>query len=224
VPPASIRAQSPADSRLTNRPAADAEPPRPGRRPGPTTTAQAILTQARDQFSRHGYAQTSLRAIADAAGVDPALIAHFFGSKRGLFEAAIEVPLNPDMPALIEFQTSQREPVERLAKLFLDLWDTPDVAEALSAIILEAAHRTSAAQAMARFMYTWVGQPITEELGVDHPQVRLRLMVGFIGAVALQRRFDPEAVLASLTPEQIVAVIVPTMRFILTNPLPPGLP
>ncbi|MDR0592952.1 MAG: hypothetical protein LBG60_06795 [Bifidobacteriaceae bacterium] len=128
------------------------------------------------------------------------------------------------MPALVEFQTSDKEPVERLARLYIELWGTADVADALSAIILEAAHDANTARAMARFMYTWVGQPIIEELGVDHPELRLRLMVGFMGSVALQRRFDPRSLLAALSPEQVVAVIVPTMRFILTSPLPTEVP
>ncbi|MDR2378179.1 MAG: TetR family transcriptional regulator [Bifidobacteriaceae bacterium] len=191
-----------------------------GRRPGPTTTAQTILTHARDQFSRRGYARTSLRAIADAAGVDPALIAHFFNSKRGLFEAAIEVPLKADMPALVEFRTSDKDPVERLATMYVKLWETPAVAQALTAIILEAGHDMAAARAMARFMYTWVGEPLVSEMGVDHPELRLRLMVGFMGAIALQRQFDAQSMLARLSPAQVVALMTPTMRFILTNPLP----
>jgi AcrR family transcriptional regulator len=178
------------------------------------------LTHAREQFSRRGYANTSLRSIAEAAGVDPALIAHFFGSKRGLFEAAIEVPLSPDTPALAEFRSSQGDPVERLAVMYVKLWDTPGVAQALSTIVLEAAHDTAAAKAMARFMYTWVGQPLVDELGTDHPELRLRMMVGFMAAIALQRRFDPESMFASLTQEQVVALMTPTMRFMMTSPLP----
>jgi AcrR family transcriptional regulator len=161
-----------------------------------------------------------LRAIADAAGVDPALIAHFFNSKRGLFEAAIEVPLKADMPALVEFRTSDKDPVERLATMYVKLWETPAVAQALTAIILEAGHDMAAARAMARFMYTWVGEPLVSEMGVDHPELRLRLMVGFMGAIALQRQFDAQSMLARLSPAQVVALMTPTMRFILTNPLP----
>jgi AcrR family transcriptional regulator len=198
--------------------------PKAGRRPGPSTTAQAILTHARDRFSRHGYAKTSLRSIADDAGVDPALIAHFFGSKRGLFDAAIQVPLTPELPAMVEFQTSAKEPVERLATMYVKLWETPEVAQALAAIILEAAHDAAAARAMARFMYTWVGEPLVRELGVDHPELRLRMVVGFMGAIALQRQFDADCMLAQLGPDQLVELMVPTMRFILTSPLPQGVP
>jgi AcrR family transcriptional regulator len=153
--------------------------------------------------------------------VDAALIAHFFGSKRGLFDAAIEVPLKEDMPALVRFRTSDKEPVERLATLYVELWSTPEIAQALATIITEAAHDTSAARAMARFMFTWVGQPMIEELGLDQAELRMRLMVGFMGSVALQRQFDAKSMLAALTNDQIVALMVPIMRFILTNPLPP---
>ncbi|MDR1187069.1 MAG: TetR/AcrR family transcriptional regulator [Bifidobacteriaceae bacterium] len=193
--------------------------PKPGRRPGPTTTAQAILRHARQLFSLNGYAKTTLRDIAEAAGVDAKLIFHFFGSKRGLFDAATEVPLDPDMPALAEFRNSTEDPVRRLARMYFTLWGTDEVAQALSAIIIEAAHDPAAARAMARFMYTWVGGPLVEELGVDQPELRLRLMVGFMAAIALQRHFDPHCMLAALTLEQVVDLAEPTMRFVLASPL-----
>jgi AcrR family transcriptional regulator len=194
-----------------------------GRRPGPTTTAQAILTCARALFSQNGYSKTSLRQVADAAGVDPSLIFHFFGSKRGLFEAAIEVPLDPDMPALVEFRDSTEDPVRRLARMYFKLWGTPEVAQALSAIVIEAAHDPAAARAMARFMYTWVGGPLIAELGTDHPELRLRMMIGFMAAIALQRHFDANCMLAALDLGQVIALAEPTMRFILSNPLPDGI-
>lgn len=58
-----------------------------GRRPGGSGTRDAILAAAKDAFSAQGYTATSLRAVARAAGVDPSLVTHFFGSKPGLFEA-----------------------------------------------------------------------------------------------------------------------------------------
>ncbi|MDR2566904.1 MAG: hypothetical protein LBC97_12795 [Bifidobacteriaceae bacterium] len=108
--------------------------------------------------------------------------------------------------------------------MYVKLWETPEVAQALSAIVLEAAHDTAAARAMARFMYTWVGEPLVRELGSDHPELRLRMMVGFMGAIALQRQFDPNCMLASLGTDQLIELMVPTMRFILTHPLPGDAP
>src|SRR3978361_1274026 len=68
---------------------------RAGRRPGPTETPQAILAAARDLFAQRGYQATSVRAIAAAAGVNPALVHHYFGTKGDLFVAAMDLPVNP---------------------------------------------------------------------------------------------------------------------------------
>ena len=65
---------------------------RKGRRPGNPGTADEILRSARDSFASLGYERASVRGIARAAGVDPALVLHYFGSKQHLFVAAVELP------------------------------------------------------------------------------------------------------------------------------------
>ncbi|MDR1392921.1 MAG: TetR family transcriptional regulator [Bifidobacteriaceae bacterium] len=199
-------------------------PVRPGRRPGNEPTAEVILHHAREFFAAKGYAHTSLRAVAEAARVDPAMIAYFFGSKAGLFQAAIRVPISLNMPAMIEFRASNAEPAERVARFFFSLWADPPVAQALTAIILEAGINSAAGRALRHFMWAYVGGPIMQQAKADNPEVRLRMAVGLMGGVALQRRFDRGSVLAALTLDQVVAVVGPTLRHILTAPLPDGLP
>src|ERR671933_897371 len=63
-----------------------------GRRPGSTATKDAILDAARELFGARGYDGTTIRGIATQAGVDPALVHHFFGSKDDLFLTVLEVP------------------------------------------------------------------------------------------------------------------------------------
>ena len=58
-----------------------------GRRPGNNPTRETILDAAEETFAKSGYAGTSLREIADKAGVNQALLHHYFGSKDGLFKA-----------------------------------------------------------------------------------------------------------------------------------------
>ena len=69
---------------------------RAGRRPGdPEDTRRAILDAARRAFAANGFDRATIRAIAAAAGVDPASVMHHFGNKRGLFVAAHELPDDP---------------------------------------------------------------------------------------------------------------------------------
>ncbi|RSD10513.1 TetR/AcrR family transcriptional regulator [Amycolatopsis eburnea] len=66
-------------------------PHRPGRWRSGAESKQRILRTARELFGRHGYRGTTVRAIATAAEVDPAMVFYFFGTKQGLFAAAIEM-------------------------------------------------------------------------------------------------------------------------------------
>ena len=70
-------------------------PGRTGRRGGDSGTREAILDAARKRFAAHGYAGATIRRIAADAGVDPALVHHFFGTKERLFAAAVRLPVVP---------------------------------------------------------------------------------------------------------------------------------
>src|SRR6185436_3436569 len=73
----------------------NAERKRPGRPPGTSDTRERILVSARELFARNGIDNTSIRAIATDADVDPALVHHYFGTKTQLFAAAIHIPIDP---------------------------------------------------------------------------------------------------------------------------------
>ncbi len=105
------------------RPVTDTSAPR-GRRPGPTETREKILAEARDLFAEKGYDGASLRAIARAAGVDPALVHHFFGNKEGVFIEAMRFPVDPSV-VLPRIMGAPRDRLgEALVRTFLDVWGT----------------------------------------------------------------------------------------------------
>src|SRR6185436_9868782 len=96
---------------------------RPGRPPGTSDTRDRILASARELFARNGIDKTSIRAIASGAGVDAALVHHYFGTKQQLFAAAIHIPIDP-----MQVIGPLREvPVEELGStlpsILLALWD-----------------------------------------------------------------------------------------------------
>jgi AcrR family transcriptional regulator len=57
-------------------------------------TRAAILRSAQQAFAARGYAAVGLREITAAAGVNPALVSRYFGSKEKLFEAALAAALD----------------------------------------------------------------------------------------------------------------------------------
>ena len=97
---------------------------RPGRPAGNSNTRDRILASARELFARNGISNTSIRAVAAAAGVDSALVHHYFGTKQKLFAAAVRVPIDP----MAVIGPLREVPVEELGykipSILLPLWDS----------------------------------------------------------------------------------------------------
>src|SRR6266545_3836915 len=98
---------------------------RTGRRPGNQDTREAILAAARATFADRGYDRASIRAIATSAGVDPALVHHYFGTKEELFLATVNAPIDP-REVIPEILAGSRDEIgERLVRMFVRVWDSP---------------------------------------------------------------------------------------------------
>jgi len=99
---------------------------RSGRRGGDSGTREAILAAARARFGDLGYDRTTIRGIAADAGVDPALVHHFYGTKESLFAAAMRLPLNPGdvVDAVLKAAPDDQgqELGEHLMRTLLGIW------------------------------------------------------------------------------------------------------
>ena len=89
---------------------------------------------AREEFAERGFDATTVRRIAGRAGVDPAMIAHHFGSKRDLFLAVLDVPINPSAEIAVAVQGPPEQLAERLLGRLLTVWDSPAGAAAVAAL------------------------------------------------------------------------------------------
>src|SRR6476661_8008143 len=101
--------------------------PRRGRRPGAPDTRAAILASARALFAEHGYAGTTVRAVATAAGVDGALVHHYFGTKQDLFLAALELPVDPRVVLAGAVAEGPDTAGDQMLRVFLSVWDDPEL-------------------------------------------------------------------------------------------------
>ncbi|MDI2132922.1 TetR/AcrR family transcriptional regulator [Yinghuangia seranimata] len=111
-------------------------PGRPaGRRSGAPDTRRQILDAARAEFARSGYAGTSVRGIARSAGVDPALVHHYFGPKERVFIAALDLPLDPDVLVPHILADGPDRMGERLARFFFTLWEDPELQPRMLALL-----------------------------------------------------------------------------------------
>ncbi|WP_407341681.1 TetR/AcrR family transcriptional regulator [Pengzhenrongella phosphoraccumulans] len=96
-----------------------------GPRPAGEDTRAAILVAAQVEFAESGFDATSVRAVARRAGVDPALVRHYFGSKSDLFVALNGLPERPGQILGALFDAGTDGVGRRMVALFFTLWDTP---------------------------------------------------------------------------------------------------
>jgi AcrR family transcriptional regulator len=194
---------------------------RPGRPPGDSRTREQIAAAARRQFADLGYERTTIRSIAKEAGVDPALVHHFFGSKQRLFLSVTELPLQPEevLPGVLAGRRS--EAGMRLARFSVELWENPEARERLAGILRAAVSEPEAAQ-MARELATerFVGA-ISESLGVDDAPLRASLISSQGIGIAMARYILRVEPLASMDPDALVDAIAPTFQNYLTGPVGP---
>lgn len=118
-----------------------------GRRPGETRTREAILTAARVCFAERGFDATSLRRIAETAGVDQSLVHHFYGTKENLFLQALELPGKIEEAITAAAQGGLDGIGERVVRAHLSVWDDVSSRPALMTMVRSAAiHRAAAAR------------------------------------------------------------------------------
>ncbi|MFC9971373.1 TetR family transcriptional regulator [Spirillospora sp. NPDC127200] len=182
----------------------------PGRRPGPPETREAILAAARELFAEKGYDGASVRAIARAAGVDAALVHHFYGSKEGVFVAAMRFPVDPGelMPFIMSAPRDRLG--ETMARVFLSVWDDPDRRAPILALLRSAMTNEKAAAMMREFVSEALFARAAELHGV--PLVRVNAAAGqMIGVVILRHVLRVEPI-ASVTEDELVGLLAPTLQ------------
>lgn len=192
--------------------------PRRGRRPGAPDTRAAILAAARTLFASGGFKGTSVRAIAAEAGVDAALVHHYFGTKDDLFVAALEIPVDP-RERLAEVVAGGPDGAgERLVRIFLSVWDDPDLR--LPLIGLARNVLDPAGQRLMRDGFVpAVLLPVGVGLGLDRPEVRMPLVASQMVGLILTRYVLEVEPLATLPAADLVTIYGPTIQRYLTGPL-----
>ena len=111
---------------------------RTGRRAGDSGTREAILAASRKRFAEHGYDGATIRGIAADAGVDPALVHHFFGSKERLFAAAMRLPVVPGelIAAALAAGPGPGDSLgEHLVRTVLRVWDVHEIRDILLGVL-----------------------------------------------------------------------------------------
>jgi AcrR family transcriptional regulator len=194
--------------------------PRRGRRPGVSATREQILAAARESFARNGFDRTSVRAVAAAAGVDPALVRRFFGTKEDLMVAALTAAMSPEGRLADALAGDPSGIGERLVDYFLTVWDADPNQSVMLAMLRSACTNDRAAELLGRFITEQVLARLAQTLDEPEAQRRASLVASQVVGLAIVRyvvRIEP---LASASPAELRALIGPSLQRYLVGPLP----
>ena len=189
---------------------------RSGRRPGPTTTREAIAEAARRQFAELGYDRATMRGIAGEAGVDAALVVRFYGSKDALFQEVMALPpaVSEALAGLVD---GPRATVgRRLAEVIVGLLENPRSRSIVVGRIRSASSHPDAAALVRETVTRDVGR-LAATLTDDEPETRAVLVGSQIVGLALARYIVRVEPLASLPAAKVIDYIAPTFQHCLVG-------
>ncbi|MEU0534906.1 TetR family transcriptional regulator [Amycolatopsis tolypomycina] len=189
---------------------------RRGRRPAGQDTRTALVEAARAVFAETGYDGATVRAIATRAGVDAAMVNHWFGGKEGLFaQAVLELPFDPLVLQKALLDGPADELGERIVRTFITSWDTAG-GGVFVALIRSITGHEQAGHVLRDFFQRFFSALI-DSVGSDRIPLRMNLcatqMVG-LGMVRYVAKFEP---LTTEDVEVLVRAIAPNLQRYLTG-------
>lgn len=204
---------------------------RTGRRSGESGTREAILEAARQQFASRGYDKATIRGIAAGAGVDPALVHHYYGSKERLFTAAMRLPVIPSevLQSVIGAPRGPRGGAglgERLVRTAVGVWDSEGVRAPFVGLLRSALTNENAAAMLREFVTSTIigtvagAAPGRDGHGSD-ARYRASLAASQMVGLAVTRYVLKLEPVASATPDELAAAVGPALQRYLTGDLGP---
>ena len=181
---------------------------------------EAVLAAAKARFAAEGYEKTTLRSIADDANVDPSMVLYLFGSKADLFREALRLIIDPAalVAALTGGADDEPDIGTRMVRTYLRIWESPDTGPSMVAMLQSATSNSDAHDAFRAFMQNYVLTAVSDVLG-GGDQARLRSMLAasqLVGAAVL-RYVMKVAPLATLSDDEMVRLLAPTVTRYLTG-------
>jgi hypothetical protein len=195
---------------------------RRGRRPAGEDTRGTILAAARDEFAERGFDGASMRSVARRADVDPALVRHYFRDKSELFAAGM-IPQGADPSVIVGGITAGG--VDglggRLVGAVLGVWDA-DGGAAFRVAFAGMSSGEVQAEALMGYVAREVFGQVVRVLPPPDQQLRVSLVASHVAGVLLARHVMRLEPLASMSIDQVVAVVGPVVQRYLTEPLGDG--
>ncbi len=196
-----------------------------GRRPASSDTRGAIVEAARAEFAESGYDATSLRGVARRAGVDPALLHHYFDGKPGLFAEVLQVPADPEALIRAVAEGPLEDVGEQMARTFLTVWDAPEGRERFQVLMRSAVSHDDAARMLREFVVGTIFSGLLrqvaarhEEVSVAEIEVRASLAAAQMVGVGMLRYVIGHPVMVEASADLLAAHLGPTLQRYLAGP------
>jgi AcrR family transcriptional regulator len=183
-----------------------------GRPRGQSGTREAIVTEARRQFSELGYGRTTLRGIAREAGVDPRLLLHYFGSKQDLFKASVELPMEPEHVIDVVFGSGVDGVPGNAARLMLSVLDDAETRRPMQALLRAAVTEPEAAALIRQVLTERLLLPIAQRVGGKRPELRASLLASQVVGLLLVRHVVGIEPLAAASRDDLERALVPVFE------------
>ncbi len=193
-------------------------PRRRGRRGTGEDTKAQLLTAARAEFAARGYDGATVRRIAERAGVDAAMVNHWFGGKESLFTASLEVPVDPTQIRAEILPGDPEQLGERIVRRFLTIWDGAG-SDPLVALLRSVTAHPFAARMMREFITRVMIGPVVSTVAPDRHAERGALVASQVLGLGMMRYVVKLEPLASAGHDEVIAAIAPTLQRYLTGDL-----
>ena len=194
---------------------------RRGRRQGEPVSRDAVLSAAKQRFATEGYEKTTLRVIAQDAHVDPSMVLYLFGSKEELFRESLRLIIDPEVLVAALTGAADDDPHigTRMVRTYLRIWETPDTAASMRAMLQSATSNSDAQDAFRGFMQNYVLTAVSGVLGGgDEARLRAMLAAGTLVGTAMLRYIIQVPPLATLSADEVVKLIAPAVTRYLVAP------
>ncbi|UYO96510.1 TetR family transcriptional regulator [Microbacterium sp. M28] len=193
---------------MTEHPA----PRRRGRPRGRSDARARIIAAAVDEFAERGYDGATIRSIAGRAGVDSALVHHYFGTKADLFAEAVGMPLRPDMDVPAILAGPREEVGERLVRYILEAFEDPDVRRRGVMLMRTAVASKLTTPLLAGFLSRELIGRIARTLDVPDAELRAGLVASQIAGLLLTRFVLKLPPMAGASIDDLVDRVGPTVQ------------
>jgi AcrR family transcriptional regulator len=180
-------------------------------------TRALIVAAAAREFARDGYDSTSMRGVARAAGVDPALVRHYFADKADLFAEAVAAPMRPDRIVARALAGPREHIGENLVRFIVTTLDEPGASDRVLRMLHTALGQEFAARMLRQFIMREVLRRVAKEIHEDDADLRASFAASQVVGLLVARyglRIEP---LASASVDEVVRRIGPVVQWHLTG-------